>query len=73
LQGLLKYLLTDQSIVGAVGWLGLLATLIGLSAAIWQIRKAKTAAEAAARATRNFAGEIHSRERLLELTIASGD
>ncbi|HEY4922143.1 MAG TPA: hypothetical protein VII40_18720 [Xanthobacteraceae bacterium] len=58
--------------LGTVGWAGLLATVVGLMVAIWQIRRAVTAAEAAANAARNVATELRSHERLLELATARG-
>jgi len=68
----LQFLLTDAFVIGAVGWIGLLVTLIGLSIAIQQIRQVKTAAEAAASAAQDLAKTVRSRERLLELATAKG-
>jgi hypothetical protein len=69
-QSWLPYLLTDPSVTGAVAWLGLGATAIGLGIVIWQIRLARSAAEAAASAAQGLSAAIHSRERLLELSAA---
>jgi hypothetical protein len=66
----IQYLLTNPSVVGAVGWAGLLATIVGLSVAIRQIQKVKTAADASTAAARNLANDVRQRERLLELTTA---
>jgi hypothetical protein len=68
----LQYLLTEPSIVGAVAWIGLFATLIGLTIAIQQIRQVKTAAVAAAKAAQNLSNEVRARERLIELTTIQG-
>jgi hypothetical protein len=66
------YLLTDSIPVGIVGWLGLVVTIGGFAIAIDQIRRTKTAAEAAKKASQELTTAVFGRERLLELatTIA---
>jgi len=70
LRPLLRYLLTDPVSVGIVAWVGLTATIAGLSIAIWQIRLVRTAAEAATSAVQKLTAAMHSRERLLDLSGA---
>jgi hypothetical protein len=68
--GSLKYWLADPTLNGGVGWIGLVLTVGGFVAAIIQIRKAKSAAEAAAVAVNAMTRKIFVRERLLELGSA---
>lgn len=66
----IDYLLTDPKLLGVVTWVGFAGTAIGLAVALWQIRRVKSAAEAAAVAARELAVAVQARERMLELHTA---
>jgi len=68
----LQYLLTEPWVIGALTWVGFVATFVALVVAIVQISRARSAAEAAADATGKLSAAVHSRERLLELSAALG-
>ena len=67
---ILKYLISDPSVAGAVGWAGLLFSVIGFAIAIDQILRVKSAAEAAKRAADRLTAAVFSRERLIEIGSA---
>lgn len=69
---LLKYLTTDPEVLGVLSWASALITLLGFSVAIWQIIRARRAADAARAAAMATARRVGRRELLAKLTDAQG-
>lgn len=63
-----QYLATDQTVLGVVGWVSLVVTVGGFAVAIDQIRRTKTAAQAANNAAQAMSKAVFGRERLLDLS-----
>jgi hypothetical protein len=64
---LITYLTTDPQVLGILAWASSAITLLGFGIAIWQIRKAKRAADAARDAALGMAQRVRSRELLAKL------
>lgn len=64
------YLISDPKVVGVVGWLSLLATLVGFGIAIVQLRKVKTAFDAAVAAAHEAQATIRSHEQSSKISAA---
>lgn len=64
---LLDYLTTDPQVLGILAWASAAITLLGFVIAIWQIMKAKRAADAARDAAVGLARRVRSRELLAKL------
>ena len=69
----LDFLLSNPKVVGIVTWSGIIVTVVGLSIAIGQIRRTRTAAEAASEAAKKLVSTVASRERLLQLKTATAN
>ena len=63
-------MVSDPTITGSVGWLGLFLTVAGFIVAIDQIRRTKKAAEAATTATQALTRAVFARERLIVVNSA---
>ncbi|MBV8888639.1 MAG: hypothetical protein JO305_03115 [Alphaproteobacteria bacterium] len=67
MSALLSYLITDPQALGVLAWASALITLLGFGIAIWQIARAKRAADAARDAALGLARRVRSRELLAKL------
>lgn len=64
---LFTYLTTDPQVLGVLAWAASAITLLGFAVAIWQIIRAKRAADAARDAALGLARRVRSRELLAKL------
>jgi hypothetical protein len=67
---LLKFLTTDPAALGILAWVSAAITMLGFAVAIWQIVRAKRAADAARDAALGMAQRVRSRELLAQLANA---
>jgi hypothetical protein len=63
-------LVTDPAILGGITWASALITVIGLSIAIYQIRKVKKATDAASEAVAEAISSVRSRELIIDMSNA---
>jgi hypothetical protein len=67
---LLKYLTTNPQALGVLAWFSTAITVLGFAVVIWQIVRARRAADAAREAALGMAQRVRSRELLAQLANA---